>query len=80
MSLTTIFRDTTATAQALRPNLLDEPKPRDFTKEIRESLCLACRAPVAPFESRGGDLAHYVGDPISDNIAPYQADHAPVLA
>ena len=32
------------------------------------------------FESRGGDLAHYVGDPVSDNIAPYQTDHAPILA
>jgi hypothetical protein len=80
MSLTTIFRDTTATAQALRPNVLDEPNPRDFTEEIRESLCLACRAPVAAFESQGGGLAHYVGDPVSDNIAPYQTDHAPVLA
>lgn len=80
MSLQTIFRDTTSTAQALHASVLDRPAPRDFVEEVRESFCLACQAPVAAFTSLGGDLAHYVGDPLSDNIEPYAADHAPLLA
>ena len=79
MSLQTIFRDTTPTAQSLDANVLDDPDPSDFTEEVRESYCLACQAPVAAFESRGGDMVHYVGDPMSDDIMPYETDHAPFL-
>jgi hypothetical protein len=79
MSLQTIFRDTTPTAQSLDANVLDEPDPRDFTEEVRESYCLACQAPVAAFTSWGGDMVHYVGDPMSDDIMPYETDHAPFL-
>jgi hypothetical protein len=49
-------------------------------EETPESFCLACQAPVAAFTSQGGDLFHYDGDPLSDNIEPYLDDHAPVLA
>jgi hypothetical protein len=79
MSVQTIFRDTTPTAQSLDANVLDEPDPRGFIEEVRESYCLACQAPVAAFESRGGDMAHYVGDPMNDDVVPYEADHAPFL-
>lgn len=79
MSLQTIFRDTTPTAQSPGGNVLDDPDPSDFTEEVRESYCLACQAPVAAFESRGGDMVHYVGDPMSDDIMPYETDHAPFL-
>jgi hypothetical protein len=48
-------------------------------EETPESYCQACHAPVAAFTSQGGDLLHYDGDPLSDNIEPYLDNHAPVL-
>jgi hypothetical protein len=44
-----------------------------------ESFCPACQSPVAAFESWGGELMHYVGDPMTDNIMPNEIDHAPFL-
>lgn len=80
MSLTTIFRDAAPTAQALATNVLDEPDPRDYVENVREIFCLACQAPVAAFTTWGGDMVHYAGDPMTDSIAPYETDHAPILA
>jgi len=74
MSLTTIFLDITRISQAL--DAADVPTP----EAAPESYCLACQAPVAAFTSWGGDLVHYVGDPMSDSIEPYVDDHAPILA
>jgi hypothetical protein len=48
-------------------------------ENVPEVICLACQAPVAPFESLGGDLAHYAGDPMNDHIVPYETDSAPFL-
>ncbi len=47
--------------------------------DVREVTCLACQAPVAAFESLGGDLARYAGDPVDDHIVPYETGHAPFL-
>jgi hypothetical protein len=84
MSLATIIRDTAPSSQALEgsvfgPDVLDGPDPDEFTENVPEVLCLACQAPVAPFESLGGDLAHYIGDPMNDHIVPYETDHAPFV-
>ena len=80
MSLQTIFRDAPSTAQALDASVLDGPGPDDFVEVVAESFCLACQTPVAAFTNWGGDLVHYAGDPMSDSIQPYEADHAPFLA
>jgi hypothetical protein len=84
MSLATIIGDTTPPAQALEgnvlgPDLLDAPDPDDFVEDVPEVFCRACQAPVAAFETLGGDLAHYAGDPMGDNIVPYSTDHAPFM-
>ena len=89
MSLQTIIPATAPTAQALDAavlngtvldvSVLDAPDPDDIVELVAEIFCLACQAPVAAFESRGGDLMHYAGDPMNDNIAPYETDHAPFL-
>ena len=84
MSLQTIIPGTAPTAQALdaavrNGSVLDAPDPDDIIGLVPETFCLACQAPVAAFEIRGGDLMHYVGDPMNDNIAPYETDHAPFL-
>ena len=89
MSLQTIIPATAPTAQALDAaildgtvwdaSVLDSPDPDEFVELVPEIFCLACQAPVAAFESRGGDLMHYVGDPMNDNIVPYETDHAPFL-
>ena len=89
MSLQTIIPGTAPTAQALdatildgtvwNVSVLDAPDPDEFVELAPEIFCLACQAPVAAFEIRGGDLMHYAGDPMNDNIAPYQTDHAPFL-
>ena len=73
MNLASIIRDTDPLAQSF------DPAPEDFAEIVEESFCLACQAPVARFESHGGALAHYAGDPMNDYIQPYQADHAPFL-
>ena len=89
MSLQTIIPATAPTAQALDAailngtvldtSVLDGPDPDEFVELVPEIFCLACQASVAAFESRGGDLMHYVGDPMNDNIVPYETDHAPFL-
>ena len=89
MSLQTIIPATAPTAQALDAtvldgtvwdaNVLDGPDPDEFVELVPEIFCLACQAPVAAFEIRGGDQMHYVGDPMNDNIVPYETDHAPFL-
>jgi hypothetical protein len=84
MSLTTIIRDTAPSLQALEgnvfgPNVPAGPDPDEFVENVPEVICLACQAPVALFESHGGDLAHYAGDPVNDHIVPYETDHAPFL-
>jgi hypothetical protein len=84
MSLQTIIPGTAPTAQALDAAILDGaildgPDPDEFVELVPEIFCLACQAPVAAFESRGGDMTHYAGDPISDDITPYETDHAPFL-
>ena len=89
MSLQTIIPGTVPTAHALDApvpdgivldaSVLDGPDPGDMIEVVPEVFCLACQAPVAAFEIRGGDLMHYAGDPMNDNIAPYQTDHAPFL-
>jgi hypothetical protein len=79
MSLATIIRDTALTAQSFDPSVLDAPDPDDYVEVVQESYCLACQAPVAAFESWGGELMHYVGDPMTDNIMPNEVDHAPFL-
>ena len=89
MSLQTIIPAAAPTAQALDAaildgivlgaSVLDGPDPDEFVELVPEIFCLACQAPVAAFESRGGDLMHYVGDPMNDNIVPYETDHAPFL-
>jgi len=79
MSLTTIFRDSTPTAQALADNVLDESDPCDYVENVPEIYCLACQAPAAAFTSWGGDMVHYAGDPMSDSIVPYETDHSPIL-
>ena len=89
MSLQTIIPAATPTAQALDTvvldgvvlgdDVLDGPGPDEFVENMPEVFCLACQAPVAAFESRGGELTHYSGDPMSDHILPYETDHAPFL-
>jgi hypothetical protein len=79
MSRATIIRDTDMTAQSFDASVLDAPDPDDYVEVVEESFCLACQAPVAAFETWGGELVHYVGDPMSDYIMPYEADHAPFL-
>ena len=94
MSLQTIIPGAAPTAQALDAaildgtvldatvldaSVLDGPDPDEFVELVPEVFCLACQASVAAFESRGGDLMHYVGDPMNDNIVPYETDHAPFL-
>ena len=79
MPLTRILPDGDLLAQSFDPSVLDGPEPDDYVGLSRESFCLACQAPVARFENRGGDLAHYAGDPTSDSITPYKSDHAPFL-
>lgn len=84
MSLQTIIRDTAPTAQpldgtVLDPGALDGPDPDDIVENVQEVFCLACQAPVASFESLGGELAHYAGDPMTDDIMPYETNHAPFL-
>jgi len=83
MSLQTIIPGATPTAQALDAavlkgavldaNVLDGPDPDDILEVVPEIFCLACQAPVAAFESHGGDMTHYVGDPVNDNIMPCEA-------
>lgn len=84
MSLQIIIRDTAPAAQPLDdivfgPGALDGPGPDDLAEDVEEVFCLACQLPVAAFESHGGDLLHYVGDPVNDNIMPIEVDHAPFL-
>jgi hypothetical protein len=82
MSLATIIRDTDLTAQSFDASVLDVPDRDDYVEVVQESFCLAClacQAPVAAFESWGGELMHYVGDPMTDNIMPNEIDHAPLL-
>ena len=79
MNLATIIRDADLLAQSFDPAVLDGPGPDDRTEDVEESFCLACQVPVARFESHGGDLVHYVGDPMSDHIMPFKSDHAPFL-
>ena len=84
MSLQAIIRHAAPAAQpldgiALDPAILDGPDPGDIIEDVREAFCLACQAPVARFESLGGELAHYDGDPLTDDIMPCEADHAPLL-
>ncbi len=84
MSLQTIIPGTAPTTQALDTvvlddNVLDGPDPDDIVELVPEIFCLACQVPVAAFESRGGDMLHYVGDPMNDNIVPHETDHAPFL-
>jgi hypothetical protein len=78
MSLATIIRDTAPSPQALEGNVFG-PDPDEFVENVPEVTCLACQAPVAPFESLGGDLAHYAGDPMNDHIMLYSTDHAPFI-
>ncbi len=49
-----------------------------FVRGVGESSDVV-RKEMYSFESRGGDMAHYVGDPMSDDIVPYETDHAPFL-
>jgi hypothetical protein len=89
VSLQTIIPGTTPPAQSLDlnpltgvvldPAMLDAPDPDDIVEIVPEVFCLACQAPVAAFESHGGDMMHYTGDPMNDNVIPYEADHAPFL-
>lgn len=84
MSLETIIRDSSSPVQVLDgtvldPNVLDGPDPDDYVEFVQELCCLACQTPVARFESHGGDLMHYTGDPMFDNIMPIETDHAPFL-
>jgi hypothetical protein len=80
MPTQTIIRDADLIAQAFAASLLDAPDPDDCVEDVEESFCLACQLPAARFESLGGDLAHYAGDPAADNIQPYRTAHAPFLA
>lgn len=79
MSLSIIICDAHLLAQSFDPNLLDAPDPDDYVEVVQESFCLACQTPVARFESRGGQMMHYAGDPMSDSIQPLGTDHAPFL-
>jgi hypothetical protein len=89
VSLQTIIPGTAPTAQSLDanvldgivldPNVLDSPDSDDIVEAVPETFCLACRAPVAAFESLGGELAHYADDPMTDYIMPQKSDHAPLL-
>lgn len=79
MSLQTIVHDADLIAQSFDASVLDGPDPDGYVEVVRESFCLACQAPVAPFESHGGDLVHYAGDPMNDYIQPFDTDHAPFL-
>ena len=78
MSLATIIREADLLAQPFDPKVLDAPED-DYVEVVRETCCLACQAPVAPFESRGGEMTHYSGDPMTDSIHPFDTDHAPFL-
>jgi hypothetical protein len=79
MSLGIIIRDANLLAQSFDPKVLDAPDPGDYAEVVQESFCLACQTPVAPFESRGGEMTHYAGDPMNDSIQPFETDHAPFL-
>jgi hypothetical protein len=79
MSLATIIRDADLLAQSFDPKVLDAPGPDDYVEVVQETFCLACQTPVARFESRGGEMTHYAGDPMNGNIQPFDADHAPFL-
>lgn len=84
MSLQTIIRAIAPTAHpldgiVLDPNVMDGPDPDDIVENVQEVFCLACHAPVAPFESFGGELMHYAGDPMTAGIQPFETDHAPFL-
>lgn len=83
MSVQSIIRDTAPPVQALDGTVLDPvldgPDPDDVIEVVPETFCLACQAPVAALESHGGDLVHYVGDPVNGHIMPYETDHAPFL-
>lgn len=83
MSLQTIIRDTAPAAQPLDGIVFGpgagRPGPDDLAEDVEEGFCLACQLPGAAFESHGGDLLHYVGDPVNDNIMPIEVDHAPFL-
>ena len=43
-------------------------------------MAQACGARVGVFVSRGSDWLHYTGDPANDDVEPYKAGHAPVIA
>ena len=84
MSVSTIIRDPAAPGQPLEgivldPEVLDAPDLDGCAEVVEERFCLACQVPVARFESLGGDLAHYVGDPMNDYVTPFETDHAPYL-
>ena len=84
MSLATIIGDTAPSPQVLEgnlfsPDVLDGPDPDDIVEYVREVFCLACQTPVAAFESHGGEMMHYAGDPMNGYISPFETDHAPFL-
>jgi hypothetical protein len=73
MSLSSIFGDDDRDAQPIEgvvwPNRDDALEP----------FCRACQADVGRFETRGGAWTHFTGDPLTDNIEPYDADHRPLV-